>query len=107
MRQTIRQADLDRLSPNARKALLKWEQDNNITLPDSDYLIAPAIGELIAFLSQRIPLDTHFELLREAKYNGEWGLNCTDLQRFGITCPELIDTLWTEVWAILDNDHEE
>lgn len=104
MRQVIRYAQLEQLSPMAKNVLLDWEVSKGYT---AEHLLAPTIGHLVEFLSERIPLVSHFELLREKKFNGEWGINCTDLHRFGITCPELIDALWTEVWAILDNDHQE
>ncbi len=102
MRQVIRHLQLAKLSPLAQDVLLRWQIDKGYT---TDLLLAPTIGQLIEFLSDRIPKDSHFELLREMKFGGEWGINCTDLHRFGVTCPELIDTLWTEVWAILDSDH--
>lgn len=103
MRQRINQSQLELLSPKARDRLLEWEQINFYTI--DDYLEAPTIGWLIHFLSDRIPLDSHFELLREKAFDGGWGINAVNYGQLGYM--ELIDTLWNQVRLVLEGDEYE
>ncbi len=90
--------ELELLSQQAQDQLLKWEQHNCYTI--DDYLAAPTIGQLIHFLSERIPLTTHFEILREKAFGGDWSINSEEAH--GLFGTQLIDVLWEETKLILE-----